>query len=322
MNRELISVVISTYDREQYLLECLASVLSQPYPAFEVLIVDPSAAGTLPSAMERKFGKDTRIRYFRMERAGLSKARNCGVQNATGTIVAFIDDDAIAQPSWLEAMAEVLECTPGAGLVTGRIDPIWMKERPKWYPTEREFLLGIYNIGDQVRELPEHDLPFGGNMAGWRELILKCGGFDERFGFNHFGKRPLLSGEDSLLAEHVKRAGHKLYYSPRAVIRHRITAQKLTRKYFLRRHFWEGVTTIERMAVLGQVSPDMFQHYRYHAKAVSMGLARALLPAFDGRYPLARPVIRMLALSRAASNCGVLYGLFGMHRDLSAKKRT
>ena len=317
----LISVVIATLNREQYLLECLSSVLAQTYPSFEIVIVDQSSDGTLPGAIEQHFPREDRVKYVHMEHAGLSRARNRGLEHATGKIVAFIDDDALAQPCWLEAMAETLDTDSKAGLVTGRIDPIWMKARPDWYPKEREFLLGLYDIGEQVRELPEHDLPLGGNMAGRRDLILACGSFDERFGFNGFRKRPLLSGEDSLLAERVKRAGYLLYYNPRAVIQHRIGPHKLTRQYFLRRHFWEGVTTIERMAILEQINRRMLQHYTYHGKAVSMALLRALLPALENRHGLPRRVIRMLALSRAAFNCGVLYGLSGLHRELLSKRR-
>jgi glucosyl-dolichyl phosphate glucuronosyltransferase len=312
-----ISVVVATWGREQYLLECLASVLAQSYRAYEVVIVDQDRTRNLPDAIQRRFGNDVRIRYLNIDQAGLSRARNAGVQHAKGVVVAFIDDDAIAEPSWLEGIAEAFSRESNLGLLAGRIDPIWPRKRPEWYPREREFLLGLYDIGEEMCPMPEHDLPVGSNMAGLRKVIMHCGGFDERFGFNHFRKRPLIAGEDSLLGERVKKAGYALFYQPKAAVRHRIGAHKLTRKYFLRRHFWEGVTTIERMAILGQISPDTREHFAYHIRAIGMALARAVLPAFENRYPLPHPVIRMLALSRAAFNWGVLYGLVGLRKQIA-----
>ncbi len=305
----LISVVIPTHDREPLLLDCLESVLNQSYPALEVLIIDQNPKRTLQEIIRQRMHADSRTRYFCLEHGGASRARNLGVEHANGSIIAFIDDDAIADSNWLAGIAEAFAAIPQPALVAGRIDPIWVAKRPNWYPQEREFLLGLYNIGDQMRPMPDDDLPVGANMAGLRNVILQMGGFDERFGPHYFRRRPMLTGEETLLGMRIKQHGYPIHYQPKATVRHRIEASKLTRKYFLRRHFWEGVTTIERMATLGQVTPDKRGHYRYHTRAVGMALARFLLPGFENRYAFPRPVIRMLALARASFNAGVLYGL-------------
>ena len=319
----MISVVLATRDRQQDAVECVRSVLEQSYASYEILVIDQSHQRTLRDAIFKQFPEDGRIRYFSMDHGGLSEARNLGVEHASGSIVAFIDDDAVARPGWLAGIAEAFRNEPQPGMIGGRIDPIWLAPRPFWFPREREFLLGLYNIGDCLCPMPEHDLPVGANMAGLRRVILEAGGFDPRFGFNAArGRRRMLAGEDTLLAERVKRLGYPLYYQPKAAVGHRISRRKVTRGHYLWRHFWEGATTIERMIVLGQVPPGIWKHRVYHAKAAGLALARFLLPRFENRYPsLSSSEIRMLALARAAFQCGVLYGLRRVNPEPAEQNR-
>ena len=312
-----ISIVIATRDRPAYLLDCLLSITDQSYAPFEILIVDQSAVRSLERSIKERFPDDARIQYFHLDKGGLSDARNLGVAKATGEVVAFIDDDAIAWPAWLEGIAEAFTHPLGPALVGGRIKPLWPMERPEWLPSEREFLFGLYDIGDELRPMPDHDLPVGANMAGLRNVILDAGGFDRRFGFDTSRKqRQMLAGEDSLLAERIKRLGHPLCYQPKATVEHRISRKKVTRLYYLRRHFWEGVTTIERMAIMRQVSAERWKHNKFHLKAAGMALARWALPGFENRYPrYKRCEIRMLAAARFTYHCGVIYGLAGLKLD-------
>lgn len=129
-------------------------------------------------------------------------------------------------------------------MVGGMIEPLWETQRPNWYPIEREFLLGIYNIGDEIRPFPGTDLPIGANFAILRSAVERLGGFDERLGFNVKRKHSMIAGEDSLIALRIKEAGYPIYYQPKSKVYHHISSTKLTKKYFLKRHFWEGVTHV------------------------------------------------------------------------------
>lgn len=304
-----ISVIIPTCGRAELLLQCVHSILQGNYRDFEILVVDQDTNQTLKHSLIQRFPGETGLRYFYLDKAGASKARNFGVERAKGEIVAFIDDDAIADLGWLSAVADTfLTVRPAPALVGGCIKPLWSRARPSWYPPEREYLLGLYDIGDQLCPMPEHDEPIAANMAGLREEILALGGFDENLGPNYFRRRPMLTGEEAILGQRARRAGHKLYYQPEAKVYHQISEAKLTKRHFLRRHFWEGVTVIIEMHLLGNLDSGKRKHVLYHLAVIMKSLGFSLFPGLQK--PSLPSAARMLALSKVAFSAGVLYGLW------------
>jgi len=306
----LISVIIATHDRLQLLLDCVASVCKGSYPSFEVLVVDQDASGRAGAALQARFLNGEPIRYFILPNAGASQARNLGLRQSRGEVVAFIDDDALAGDGWLAAVHHAfVNREQDVQLVAGRIQPIWPSNRPNWLPREREFLLGLYNIGDSFCELPPQDQPISANMAARRELILRLGGLEERLGPNHFRKRTMITGEDTLLGLRAREAGYSLFYEPEMLVYHRISRKKVKRSHFLRRQFWEGVTVVAEMAITQGFDARIYPHGKSHAREIVDSAARFLLPRFRKNYDLPSEEIRMLALCRAAFSAGVIYGL-------------
>jgi glucosyl-dolichyl phosphate glucuronosyltransferase len=305
----LISVIIPTCFREELLIDCVASILSQAYPCFEVIVIDQAPEPLLRATLEARFGGDRRIRYIHAVSAGAARARNIGIQQAAGKIVAFIDDDAVAERGWLAGVSLAFACQDPPALMAGRILPLWEGERPAWYPREREFLLGLYDIGDTPKPLPAGDLPIGANMAGLREAILDHGGFEESLGPNYFRKHKLVTGEETILGQRIRASGLAVIYEPRATVTHRISRRKLDRYYFLRRNFWEGFVVIRQMKLLGKIGKTRWPHYRYHGVGACMALARFVLPGYGSVYSDAYPVVRMAALSRLSYSLGVIWGL-------------
>jgi len=301
-----ISVVVPTFGRESMLLECVAGVLAGDFQRHEILIVDQDRERRLERALADRFPGEPRIRYLLAPLAGASGARNLGVREARAEIVAFIDDDALPDRGWLRAFSDSFATmTPRPGLIGGKIAPLWSRPKPSWYPPEREFLLGIYDIGDDERVFPEKDQPVAANMAGARQVILDLGGFDERLGPNYFRKHPMITGEDALLGQQVRRAGFSVYYQPKARVRHQISGAKLTRRYFLRRHFWEGVTTAAQLHLLNDRQPPAI----YLTARGGRALALAAVPSLAGRESGRRASpSRMLALSDLAFVLGLGYG--------------
>jgi GT2 family glycosyltransferase len=244
-SRPLVSVVVCTYQRPLFLKKCLESLLSNTYRHYEIIIVGQGADHTSQVVVADHFKNHPKMRCVHTETVGLSPARNTGCDDARGDVIAFIDDDAVASPEWMEGYVEAFQqVEPTPGMVGGRIEPLWEKQRPGWYPAEREFLLGLYNIGDTIRPFPDTDLPVGANFAVLRSVVRRLGGFDERLGFNTDRKHSMIAGEDSLYALRIKEAGYPICYQPKSKVYHHISSAKLTRKYFLKRHFWEGVTHV------------------------------------------------------------------------------
>jgi GT2 family glycosyltransferase len=305
-----ISVVIPTCGRPAMLLDCVASIISGSYDDYEILVIDQDPKSGLQDNLSQRFPDDKRLRYYFLDQAGAARARNLGIKEAKGGIVAFIDDDALADPMWLKAIHDIFTTVEApTDLIAGRIEPLWPGKRPEWYPQEREFLLGLYNIGNEVCILPQHDQPISANMACSRQVIQALGGFDERLGFNYFRKHVMLAGEDAMLGKRARQAQYLLYYQPQAKVFHRVSEAKLTRRYFLRRHFWEGVTEITLMNFLNQLSSGKLGILKWHAKTIVRSLIVSLFPALRGRSIQPRAARRMLALSQAAQSLGVIYGL-------------
>jgi glucosyl-dolichyl phosphate glucuronosyltransferase len=311
----VISVVIPTCGRPTMLLDCVASIISGRYDNFEILVIDQDPKSQLQDRLSRHFPGEIRLRYYLLDQAGASRSRNLGIEEAKGGIVAFIDDDAIADPIWLKAICDIMTEASPPDLIAGRIEPLWPGKRPEWYPYEREFLLGLYNIGDEVRLLPPDDQPISANMAGVRRVIQALGGFDERLGFNYFRKHAMLAGEDAMMGKRARQAQCLIYYLPQAKVFHRISKTKLTRRYFLRRHFWEGVTEITLMNFLNQLGTGKLGHLKSHSKTIVKSLIVSLLPGLRGRSMQPRAACRMLALSQAAQSLGVIYSLLTLRES-------
>lgn len=235
-----VSVVICTKDRPRMVRRCLASLVSiraaSPYADLEIMVLDnaPSDESTRQEATRLP-----RVRYVREPRPGLNFARNRALQEASGEIIAFIDDDAVADREWLAGLFEGLRENPGAVAVTGLVLPYEL-ETPAQILFEKAggFRRGFDKIRyDRRNERLDPYFPCGAgifgagcNMAFRREVVLQLGGFDEALDTG----APLPGGGDLDIFYRVVRAGHPLVYEPRLLVFHE-HRRELTK---LRRQHW------------------------------------------------------------------------------------
>jgi glucosyl-dolichyl phosphate glucuronosyltransferase len=247
MNRKqpFISVVIPTCNRTNTLMHCIESIRANNYPNYEIIIVDQGFDDKTQRQIENRFHEDRRIVYLRSNIRCSSDSRNKGWHGARGEIIAFTDDDAFVGSGWLEAYDEAFRReNPRVVMAGGRIVPIFAIRRPSWLPPEKEYILPSFDAGDEIKPFPQGCLPISANLAITRSLLEETGGFDTRLGLKKDGEIPYITGEDSLLAIRVRNSGGDILYQPRAVVYHPITAERLTRRFFLKRNFREGATTI------------------------------------------------------------------------------
>lgn len=237
----LVSVILPTYRRPDVLPSCLEGLERQTHPAVEVVVVDQSPDDRSRQIVAARPPGAVHVRYLHSDVAGASVARNLGMRAASGSLFAFTDDDAIPEPRWIEGLVAAFQSTP-ADVIGGRILPLWEGERPCWFPDRRAYLVGIFDPGGPLARFPRESLPMTGNLAVRRAVIERLGGFDERA-----GPRPgrPISGEDSLFAWKALEAGLEVYYQPDAVVHHRVPRNRMTRKYYLRRSFLEGVSLVD-----------------------------------------------------------------------------
>jgi glycosyltransferase involved in cell wall biosynthesis len=169
---------------------------------------------------------------------GLSNARNAGIKNSSGEIIVFIDDDAYADPYWLENIQRNYE-DPNVLGVGGQIKPHWETERPKWFPQEFFWIVGCsYQDLEQRRAVRN---PIGANMSFRRSAFEKVGSFRSDIG--RYGKM-LLAGEEAEFSLKLLNSvpESKIMYEPRAIVYHRVPKERVNLNYIIKRAYYEGIS--------------------------------------------------------------------------------
>lgn len=251
------SVVVCTRNRARFLERAIDSVVAQEYPKdrYELIVVDNDSSDGTRALVERYLiSAPVSVSYNIERRLGVSFARNLGVERARHEYVAFLDDDAVAAPGWLAAF-DVAIREYGARVAGGRVDPVIEPgvEPPTWW-TDRDIrcLFGLDHAhlcpGERVVAIRWPLWLGGGNSVYSKRLLRDHGGFRTHFGPTGRRRR---AAEDIDLNVRLERAGVPIYYAREALITHRITAERLTRRYVWRRTYWAGITNAAAAAVLG-----------------------------------------------------------------------
>lgn len=136
MSAPSVSVIIPTYNRCDLLQRSLDSVFAQTYRDFEVVIVDDGSTDGTRAAVEGR----SQVRYFFQENAGPARARNVGIRQARGDIIAFLDSDDVWWPEFLQTQVDVLSCYHDVALVCSR--SIVGEKQAKYFPLTQELIIG------------------------------------------------------------------------------------------------------------------------------------------------------------------------------------
>jgi glycosyltransferase involved in cell wall biosynthesis len=221
-----VTVVICTRDHPEQLARCLDSLLAQQYPQFRVLVVDNAPTSSATYEVVRRAAARGPVDYVVEPRPGLSRARNRAVAACPGQILAWIDDDEVADPYWLSEIARALADHPEADAVSGAIVPaelatdaqLWF-EQFGGHSKGRGFTPAEFSPATAHRQSPLYPLPpfgTGGNMAFRPGVVERIGGFDPALGAG----TPAMGSEDTLAFTQLLHAGGTVVYQPTAVVRH------------------------------------------------------------------------------------------------------
>ncbi|MGW0084872.1 glycosyltransferase family 2 protein [Streptomyces sp. NPDC003393] len=279
-----VSVVICVYteDRWQDILAAVSSVRAQSRPALEtLLVVDHNPALLERLAGEYKEAGDVRVLPNAGPR-GLSAGRNTGIAASRGEVVAFLDDDAVAERDWLRRFAEGY-ADPRVMAVGGRTMPVWASgRRPAWFPEEFDWVVGCTYRGLPPGRVRVRNV-LGGNASFRRTAFDAAGGFAT--GIGRDGDRRPLGCEETELCIRLTRARPDaiLLIDDRAVIHHRVPGVRERFRYFRARTYAEGLS---KALVARSVGADkgLESERRYTTRVLPSGVARGLRDAL-----LARP---------------------------------
>lgn len=275
-----ISVIVCAFadDRWDDLVGALNSIQRQGLNAAETIVVTDHNDG-LRARVAAEFPWARVVPNSGQQ--GLSDARNTGVAASSAPIVAFLDDDAVASPGWLEALADPYRDQRVIG-VGGAAIPAWDAGRPAWFPDEFDWVVGC-----SYRGLPTHLAPIrnplGCNMSFRREAFAATGGFDTSVG--RVGRVPV-GGEETEFCIRLRQQmpNHVLLYQPTATVRHRVRAERATWRYFKARCVAEGRSKA-RITTLVGAGDGLASERRHAAVTLPRGVARHLSVALRELQP-------------------------------------
>ena len=231
-------MIVCTYTEEMvdYVLSCVKSLREQTLQPNEIILaLDPDK--TLVDFYKSRIPDGVKIVIG--EGYGLAFARNAGVKNSKGDIVAFIDDDAVADKHWLEKTVKNYG-EPHVVGVGGSVKPLWQGRYPVWFPEELYWVIGCSYKGLPERRANVRN-PIGCNMSFRKSVFEKVGYFSSEVG--RFGKKLLACEETELSIRALgKIPNSKIVYDPLAVVYHRVDKHRASLTYVWARSFYEGVS--------------------------------------------------------------------------------
>lgn len=282
-----ISAIVCTYNRSDLLKKCLDALEDQTLSKneYEVIIVNNRSTDDTQSVAEKYVKANENFFLLKEIKQGLAVSRNTGLKNARSEIAAFTDDDAIPQENWLELLLRRFEkLEDNFAVVGGEIDQIWEVERPRWLTDKLLHpLSSTLGWSEIPRELnSETEWLCEVNSAYKIKALMDSGGFPEDLG--RIGNN-LLSGENAV-NKIMAYKGWKFFFDPEIRVRHLIPKDRVSKSWFKRRYFWQGVTeyySLQYLKKMGYPSHHSKNHFSsFYSKKVHVPVNKeAWLTIFD-----------------------------------------
>jgi len=217
--------------------EAAQSVLNQSYDDVELVVVVDGTREVYDRVVENYGNYEDVVVYCNEENVGLLESRNTGAELASGDIVAFIDDDAVADEKWVAELVRGYE-EQDALAVGGKMVGDWVARKPTFLPEEFYWLVGVTHRGfangsGWVRNT------FGSNISFDQDVFLELNGFDTEIG-GRKGDANLQGGETELCARLAAEYGETVWYNPDAMVAHKVFDYRTELLWLLDRAFWQG----------------------------------------------------------------------------------
>jgi len=231
-----ISVVICSYNRQDYIIEAIDSLYNQTHPRweYEVIVVDNNSTDNTEALCKQYIAAhpDYNIFYLTEKRQGASYARNTGAAAARGELLVFMDDDAVADKDFIERIILFFNEHPDAAGMGGRITPKYIPAEPVWMSHFVSSLVGNFDYSATTEVFRPNKYPLESNM------VVRKEDFDRVHGFNTALPGVMgtlrIGGEGKEFFLKLQAGGRKIYYDPSVKVQHVVEVKKLTREYMYR----------------------------------------------------------------------------------------
>ncbi len=246
-----LAVIVCTRNRAALLDQTLASLRRQDVPAsfWEILVVDNGSTDGTREVVQSHQRVWSELAYLREPRAGLSRARNAGLLHTRAPLVAYLDDDVLLCPQWVQAITApfLLPHHPPLGCVGGEVIPIFPEGVPAWQARWHQPL----RLRADAGFLGDTQFPMGANFAFRRDALLAAGAFNLELG--RCGER-LFSGEDREAVHKVRALGYRCWFTPDAEVLHQMPAQRTEVRHLSRLAFDSARSRVQERRQQSQAS--------------------------------------------------------------------
>ena len=244
-----ISVIIPTRNRADFLADALKSLENQKYQAskFEIIVINNGSSDHTCHVLEEFSTHLSNLRYFNAIEPGLHIGRHRGLMEAEGMILAFIDDDIIAHPTWLQAIRDSFNDSSVA-MLGGNNLPLFLDQPPLWLSKiwnkrrrgrKAISALSIIELNGPTRQI-DPNLVWGCNFSIRKDVLLAAQGFHPD------GMPPDLvrfrGDGETHVSRFVAESGMLCLFNPGASVYHKVPAERMTFAYFRQRGFNQGVS--------------------------------------------------------------------------------
>lgn len=244
--RPYVSVVIATGNRPVYLRKAFNSVLAQTYDAsaFEVVVVQNVSSSEVAEVCTEYRSQFSHFQHVRCDGPAW-ESRNIGVDVSRGEVVAFLDDDAVADPEWLTEIMQAFNTgDKTVACVGGPSYLIFEQPKPFWLSDKLLPFLGQLDYGNAKLQLTDRMMFFGLNMAFEKQSLAQVGGAyaqaTKTLGRTN-SERISVSNNDFPVQMRLEARGFKRVYAPGVRVGHHVSASRLRLSWFLRRGYAQGV---------------------------------------------------------------------------------
>ncbi len=233
-----LSIIVCTYNRAQFLPDALESIKNQNISGkdFELIVINNNSTDSTETIC-KKFERENpgiNFQYHIETSQGLSFARNKGIEVSKGKIIAFIDDDAIAEPDYASNILKVVNKNPDHAGFGGKVLPIYPnKTEPAWMSKYIQGVVSKVDYGEKQGPFDKKKYPVGCNMIFRRSIFDEVGTFNTELKFRSDDKFIFLK-----LRDHNK----KILYAPGIVVHHNIDASRLTYNFIVKLCIQIGAT--------------------------------------------------------------------------------